>query len=414
MNQSAQIFRRRLISPLFPGNVRHLLYILLCLLVSCTKAADRKAASPKTPGVTDTEIILGTSLALSGHASFLGTRTLHGALCYIKSVNEHGGVHGRKIRVKFYDDGYDPPRCLANTQRLIVKDNVFCLICYVGTSTSAKILPIVKEVKVPLLGLFTGAQILRTPFQRYIINIRASYHQEIATVVKELAGSLGIKKFAVFYQYDDYGFDGLTGTQIALKRYGLEPVVAASYRRGSLDVEDGLGRILASGAEAVVMIGTYEPCAKFIYLARARGFNPLFHCVSFVGADELLEKLGHSGEGVIITQVVPPPTETLLLPAAAEYAELLARFYPDDKPNYVGFEGFLNAKVLVEGLRRSYRRLTREGFIAGIETINNFSLGIANPLSFSTKDHQGLEKVYLTRIHKGRLVLVTNLAEIKR
>ncbi|MEJ2427618.1 MAG: ABC transporter substrate-binding protein [Deltaproteobacteria bacterium] len=380
----------------------------------CSGSAEKEVAVVQTPGVSTDEIRLGSSLALSGHASFLGTQTLHGALCYIQVINEAGGVHGRSIKVIAYDDGYDPPRCLENTQKLIVEDKVFGLFCYVGTPTSVKIMPLVEEARLPLVGLFTGAQILRNPFQRYIINIRASYYQETGAVVDELVESLGLKKFAVFYQYDDYGFDGLTGTQIALKKYGLTPVATGSYRRGSIEVEQALEQILPSGAEVVIMIGTYDPCAKFIRLARSRGFHPIFHCLSFVGGDELAKKLGQEGEGVIITQVVPPPTETLLLDAAAEYTKLLARYYPEDKPNYVGFEGYLNARVMVEGLRRAGPDFTRENFINAIETIENYSLGIANPLNFNAQDHQGLEKVYFTQIRGGKLELVTKPSLMER
>jgi branched-chain amino acid transport system substrate-binding protein len=381
--------------------------LLCCLGTGCSKAANQEVVVVEIPGVSADEVRLGSSLALSGHASFLGTQTLHGALCYLRAVNESGGVHGRSIKVISYDDGYDPPRCLENTQRLIVEDKVFALFCYVGTPTSVKIMPLVQEARIPLLGLFTGAQILRNPFQRYIINIRASYYQETGASVNRLVEALGLKKFAVFYQYDDYGFDGLTGTQIALKKYGLTPVATGSYRRGSVEVEQALEQILPSGAEVVIMIGTYDPCAQFIRVARARGFHPIFHCVSFVGGDELAKKLGRDGEGVIITQVVPPPTETLLLDAAEEYTQLLAHYYPEDKPNYVGFEAYLNGRVMVEGLRRAGPALTRESFIDAIETIENYSLGIANPLSFNAQDHQGLEKVYFTQIRGGKLELVT-------
>jgi branched-chain amino acid transport system substrate-binding protein len=390
-------------------------YLLLFLsLVACSGGAPGdKSGIGQSPGYNAQEILLGSSLALTGHASFLGTQTLHGALSHLGAVNEAGGIHGRKIRVIAYDDGYDPPRCLENTQRLIGSDRVFALFCYVGTPTSVKIMPLVQEARIPLVGLFTGAQIFRNPFQRYIINIRASYHQETGAVVREFVESLGIRKIAVFYQYDDYGFDGLTGTQIALKRYGLEPVATGHYRRGSLEIEDALAQILPSGAEAVIMIGTYEPCAAFIRLARSRHFHPIFHCVSFVGPEELVKRLGPLGEGVIITQVVPPPTATLLLPAAEEYTRLLKRFYPEDRPNYVGFEGFLNAKVMVEGLQRVGPTPEREKFIHAIETIANFSLEIANPLTFGPRDHQGLDKVYFTQIQGGELNLVMNLKRVK-
>ncbi len=362
-------------------------------------------------GVTAKEIVLGSSLALSGHASFLGTQTLIGAMCYLNHVNETGGVHGRSIRVIAYDDGYDPPLCVANTQKLIVDDQVFGLFCYVGTPTTVKIIPLVNEAQMPLLGMFTGANALREPFSRYIINVRASYYQETAEAVRRFVEDLGLRRIAVFYQYDAYGFDGLKGAELALKRLGLAPVARGAYTRGTLKVEKGLEAIMEAQAEAVVMIGTYEPCAKFIRLARERGFDALFHNVSFVGPEELARLLGNAGDGVFVTQVVPPPDSSqaqALHRSAGEYARLLARYHPGQQPNSVGLEGFINAKVLVEGLRRAGRDLTREGFIDALESITDFDPGIEQSLSLKPDDHQGFERVYFTRLEQGKFVLVTD------
>jgi len=218
---------------------------------------------------------------------------------------------------------------------------------------------------------------------------------------------------AVFYQDDAYGLDGLKGAELALKKYALKPVATGSYNRGTLNVGDGLDKIMASGAEAVVMIGTYDPCAKFIRLAMEKGFDPILHNVSFVGADELARKLGRYGEGVLITQVVPPPEERILVPAAKDYASLLAKYYPDDVPNFVGFEGFINAKILVEGLRRSGRYITRERFIDAIESLKNYFVGIGASVNFGPQDHQGLDQVYFTKIKRGKLVLITDYKEMK-
>ncbi|MFO7555926.1 MAG: ABC transporter substrate-binding protein [Desulfobacterales bacterium] len=387
------------------------------LTASCQRISDTELSPDQNPGVTDTEILIGSSLALEGHAGYLGTQTLHGALSYLNYVNENGGIHGRKIKVVTYDDGYDPPRCQTNTQKLIIQDKVFALFCYVGTPTTVKIIPIIEEAKIPLVGMFTGANALRDPLHRYIINVRASYYQETAAMVKHLVEDLDIKKIGVFYQYDAYGFDGLKGTELALKKYGQAPVARGTYIRGTLNIEDGLNKIIDSGAEAVVMIGTYDPCAKFIKSARAKGFNPIFHNVSFVGADELARKLGKEGEGVIVTQVVPSPeapeTQSLLW-GAGEYSELLKHYYPQDEPNFVGLEGYINARVLVEGLKRAGRNLNRERFIDAIESIQNYDLGIANTLTFSPTDHQGLERVYFTLIQDGKFVLITDWQKIKR
>ena len=391
------------------------LFSLCLFIVSCEVGEDKRPVAEVVPGVSESEILIGSSLALEGHASYLGRQTLCGAMTYINHVNKNGGIHGRKIRLIAYDDGYEPPRCLANTQKLIIEDKVFALFCYVGSPTTVKIIPLVQEARIPLLGMFTGANALREPLKRYIFNVRASYYQETEAAVRYFLDDLGIKKIAVFYQYDDYGFDGLRGTELALKGYGLVPVATGTYARGTLDVEEGLSRICDSGAEAVIMIGTYDPCAKFIKLAKAWGFEPIFHNVSFVGGNELARKLGFETCGVIVTQVVPPPeapiTQTLLL-GARNYVELLKKYYPDSEPNAVGLEGYLNARVLVEGLERAGRNLTRERFIEAVESIRNFSLGIANTLTFGPDDHQGFERVYFTKICEGKLDLIVSLQDI--
>ncbi|MEJ2639008.1 MAG: ABC transporter substrate-binding protein [Desulfosarcinaceae bacterium] len=380
------------------------LLLLLFLLGGCHSAGSEAKSDTRRLGISDTEILIGASLALSGHAGYLGTETLHGAMAYIEHINAAGGIHGRKLRVIAYDDGYDPPRCVYNTQRLIIDDQVFALFCYVGTPTTVKILPLVAEARIPLVGMFTGAHALRDPLQPYVINVRASYYQETGAAVRHLVADLGLKRIGVFYQYDAYGFDGLRGTELALKSYGLVPVATGTYIRGTVDVAEGLARIQAAAAEAVVMIGTYEPCARFIQSARQKGYTPVFQNVSFVGAEALIRLLGDQTEGVLITQVVPPPEpppSRQELWGIREYIDLLQRYFPFDSPNFVGLEGYLNARVLVEGLKRAGRDLDREGFIHAIESIHSLDLGVASPLSFNASDHQGLERVYLTYVKDG-------------
>ncbi|MDY7001453.1 MAG: ABC transporter substrate-binding protein [Thermodesulfobacteriota bacterium] len=397
------------------------IFMVLAAVLLIAPACEREKshtgpAEKEVPGVTNSEILIGSSLALSGHAGYLGTQTLRGAMSYINHVNERGGVHGRKIKIISYDDQYDPPLCVGNTHKLIVDHGVFALFCYVGTPTIVKIIPLVNKANIPLLGMFTGANALREPMSRYIINVRASYYQETEEAVRRFVKNLGLSRIAVFYQYDAYGFDGLKGTELALKKFGLVPVATGTYIRGTLDVKEGLKKIAASEAEAVVMIGTYEPCAEFINLALEKGFSPVFYNVSFVGAEELARRLGGRGENVFVTQVVPPPQSPesrTLLWGSGEYIDLLEKYFPDEKPNAVGLEGYINARVLVEGLRRAGLNLNRERFIDAVESIRNFSLGIANTLSFGPRDHQGFERVYFTQFKDGRFRLVTDWGMVK-
>lgn len=401
----------------------HLLLIfgalLFCIfLQACPQnEKQKKNTHDSSPGVTDKEILIGSSLALTGHAGYLGTQTLMGALSYINHINSLGGIHGRKIRVITMDDRYEPPLCLANTQQLIVEEKVFCLFCYVGTPTTVKIIPLVEKADIPLIGMFTGANALREPFHPNIINVRASYYQETRAAVTHLVEDLGLNKIAVFYQYDAYGLDGLRGSEMALKKFGLAPVAKSSYIRGTLDVEAGLDKIMHSEAQAVVMIGTYKPCAKFIRLAQKRGSTMLFYNVSFVGVEELARLLGRNGENVIVSQVVPPPElkETRkMLPSVGEYLQLLKTWYPEATPNSVSLEGYYNAQVLVEGLRRAGRDLTRNGLVDAIKSIHDMPLGKDTSLHFSSSDHQGMDRVYFTRIQDGHLSLITDWRQLAK
>ncbi|WP_018124592.1 ABC transporter substrate-binding protein [Desulfovibrio oxyclinae] len=388
--------------------VRLLLSLLVLALAACSPSQGEGGTRAEVPGVSDGEILLGSSLALTGHAGYLGTQTLRGAMSYLRHVNESGGVHGRKIRILALDDAYDPPKCLANTQKLLIEDKVFALFSYVGTPTTVRVLPMVEEAKVPLLGVFTGANALRTPFNRYVINIRASYYQETEAAVRHMVQDMGLRKIAVFYQFDAYGFDGLVGTELALKRFGLEPVARGSYIRGTLNVEEGLNRIKGSGAQAVVMIGTYGACAEFIMKAARDDYHPLYYTVSFVGAEELARRLGRDPEApVVMSQVVPTPfgdSQHRPAEAALDYIALLNRYYPGEPPSFVGLEGYLNARVLVEGLRRAGRDLTREGFIDAIESIRDLRIGESTRISFGPKDHQGMDRVFFTRLQDGRFI----------
>ncbi len=357
-----------------------------------------------TPGVTDTEIIIGSSTALGGHASFLGTQTIHGSMAYINEVNEKGGVHGRKIRLISYDDQYDPPKTVTNTQKLINQDKVFALFDYVGTPTSVKIIDIVNKAEIPALGFFTGAEALRTPYRPYMFHVRDSYYAEAEGAISYFIDRLGLEKIAVMYQEDAFGLAVLTGVQLALDRRNKETVATATYHRGRMDVEKAVRIIRASGAEAVVMVGTYSPLAKFIKKSHDAGYTPYFHTVSFVGSEafgnEIVNKQGidqSQYNKIIVTQVVPSPYSDEM-PGVHEYHGLIEKYYPNDKPNYVALEGFINAKVLVKALTDTGRHLTRDAFITSLKSLFNYDAGIAKDISYSTLDHKGLEGIYYSKI----------------
>jgi ABC-type branched-subunit amino acid transport system substrate-binding protein len=294
---------------------------------------------------------------------------------------------------------------------LIKTDQVFLLIGNVGTPTAMAVKPVVAKEQVPLFAPFTGAEPLRNPVVKYILNYRASYYQEVEEFLKGAVDKLGYRKIGVFHQDDAYGRVVLQGTQIALQKRGLSPVSVGLYQRNTTDIDDGLRRVMAGQPEVVVMVGTYAACAKFIIEGRKQGFKPLYMNVSFVGADKLAELLGSNGEGVVVTQVVPPHDGSY--PAVTEYRTLLKKYAPGSKPNFVSLEGFLAGQVMLAGLKKAGRILTREAFITAVEGIQGLDIGAGNTISFSAENHQGSQTVYPTVIRKGRYQIISNWSLLK-
>ncbi|MBV8036459.1 ABC transporter substrate-binding protein [Roseateles sp.] len=339
-------------------------------------------------------LVLGQSVPLSGPAAQLGLQMQIGARAYFEAVNAAGGVGGLPIVLKTLDDGYDPERCRANTERF-VHDEVFALFGYVGTPTSLAALPLATAARLPFIAPFTGAESLRAPFNRLVFHIRASYDDETELIVKQLT-QLDLKKIAVFHQNDAYGQAGLKGVQRALEKRGLQPLAVATVERNSADVAAALKALLPGQPEAIVQISAYKSCAAFIREARRAGWGGQFYNVSFVGTQALADELGRDAAGVVVSQVMPSP-----FGAAAglveDYQQALRRFDAKSEPNYTSIEGYLAARVVVDGLRRLGSRPTREGLVAALETLSGYeSRGYR--LQFSPNRHVGSSFVELSML----------------
>jgi len=367
------------------------------------------------PGVTDNQILVGMSTVLTGPASFLGTSFKTGSEAYLKSVNEAGGVNGRKIKLIAYDDGYEPGKAVPNVNKLINDDKVFCLLGNVGTPTTMAIKPVITQEHVPLFAPFTGAAPFRNPVVKYILNYRASYSQEVEEFIHGMVEVREHKKVAVFFQDDAYGRVVLEAVKTALAKRGLQPVATGMYKRNTDDIAEGLQAIETAKPDAVVMVGTYAACGKFIIEGKKKGFNPVYMNVSFVGPDKLAEILGKYGEGAVVMSVVPPiNTESAAAyPAVHEYISSMKTFFPGTRPSLVGLEGYLATRVFVEGIKRAGRNLTRESFIAAIEGIKDLDIGAGNKITFSADNHQGSQKVYPTLIRNGKFEIIKDWKVVK-
>lgn len=354
------------------------------------------------------ELKVGMVAALSGPASVLGLSMKRGIEAYFQQINAEGGVNGHIIRLIALDDGYEPERAGLLMKRLIQDEGVLAVIGNVGTPTAVVTVPIANQEKTLLFGAYTGAGLLRkSPPDRYVINFRASYAEEMANMVYALL-SKGIKpeEIAFFTQNDSFGDSGYQGAVTALKVRGFsdtQRLAHGRYPRNTTDVEAGLAVIRSAPVKpkAVLMVGVYKPCAAFIRLARKEFPDAIFMNLSFVGSMPLAKELGADGEGVVVTQVVPHFDAALL--TVERYRQAMHKL--KEEPEFISLEGWIVASLFVEGVRRvGSTALTRESIIDGIEAIRKQDIGIGIPLSFSATIHQASRKVWPTMIRGGKFV----------
>jgi branched-chain amino acid transport system substrate-binding protein len=356
---------------------------VLAVLVTCWCSTP---ACPEVPETGNPPLVFGMSTALSGPAADLGIEMSQGVRAAFDEQNRRGGVQGRSLRLIALDDGYEPDRAVPNMHTLINENEVLGLVGNVGTPTAVATVPIANRAQVPFYGAFTGAGVLRkTPPDRYVVNYRASYAEETGAMVDALVQTVGIlpTEIAFFTQRDAYGDAGFAGGLSALKRHGVADalnVAHGRYERNTVAIENGLADLLYHETlpRAVIMVGSYAPCAEFIKLARSSGLDGLFLNVSFTGAEPLRLALGEAGEGVVITQVVPHFESDL--PIVQSYRDALLALDAEAEPSFGSLEGYVATRILCRALESATAKIDREAIIDALESLGTFDIGLGVPL----------------------------------
>lgn len=392
-------------------------FATLAFLLAISLPAGRGFASGPAPGPTPAggpaPIVIGVSNAQSGPSRFLGQKLLRGARAYFDKVNATGGVHGRRISLVVKDDRYEPDPAVRNTHELIEHDEVLFLFGYVGTPTLVRVLPLLRyyeKKKIVVVGPFTGAEPLRRPpYDRYVFNLRASYHEETRALVRHLHAR-GHRRIGTLWQSDAYGKDAEIGVRKALAELGLDLVESVTYRRNepaSTDMTAQVRLLREARADAVIAVGVYGPCAAFVRDARLAGWDVPIATVSFVGAGTMLQALGEASvdlgldltRDLVSSQVVPSPND-LRYPLVLDYRAHM----PPEERGFISLEGWLDAVVVVEALRRAGPDPSREAFIRAMESLTGWDAGLGFGLQLSPANHQAHRRVWLTRTERGRWV----------
>lgn len=317
-------------------------------------------------------IRLGQTTALSGPLGELGQALVQGAKSYLQQVNVREGVHGRKIELISLDDAYDAKKALNNLNVLLGEKDVFALFNCLGTPIVEAILPKVTEVGIPFFAPYTGALVAR-PKQRNVFNIRPSFADEAVKLVQHLS-TMGINRIGLVYHNNAFGREVYEGARLAMEKYKITLSSAATVENTGADAAMAATKLLGYLPQAVVMGLAGKPTVDFVKAVRRQHKGLSLYALSILGASSTLKSLGDDGVGIIVSQVVPSPTSTSVA-VVRDYQQAWIESGTTLEMSHVGLEGYINARVFIEALRRAGPKPTREGFIDATWDLKRLDLG---------------------------------------
>ena len=368
-----------------------------------------------------TELRLGLIAPFSGANKEFGRQLALGVESAFNAANEAGGAGPYRLKLITADDGYEPSRTPDLVRRMAERDGVVGFIGNFGTPTAAAVLPWVLDRKLLFFGAYTGSDLVRAvPPDRYVFNYRPSYAEETEAVVRYLVTVRGLKprEIVVFAQDDPFGEAGYAGVVKALRTlqgHYEPPPQKLTYKRNTIDVAGAVAALRARKVppKAVVMVALYRPAAEFIKLTRPLYPRMIYTDVSAVGATALAEELAligpKVGEGVLVTQVVPAVGG--YSKAVLDFKAQLAKSFPGEKPDYVSFEAYIDAKIVIEAVRRIAAapgaRVDGDRLADALEGMGSFELGLGTPLKFGPSEHQASHMIWGTQLDEtGKFVTV--------
>ena len=360
----------------------------------------------QTPGVTDVEILLGGSNSFSGPLAFTGEQmTKFGVDLYFRVVNDGGGIHGRKVRTIYYDDGYKPQEAVANTRKLVEQDRVFALIVPQGSPPVVATLGYVETQRVPMLFPYQSSPVTRG--KKYVFQGMTVSDRSSRMMVDHLAGQRKHKRFAAIYQDDEYGKSFLTAFEKDLGRHGLKLLAAESVKRGVTDVSAQIAKLQAAKPEVLFLVLVPGPAAQALKERQKIGWKDVLMVSTGPLTDErYLALAGDAAEGVEGLSLWPDPV-TSDLPGVKRYREHMAKHFPKNEPNRYSIAGYFAGILFTAAAQRAGRTLTRDSLIASLEGLKGFDSGILPPLTMAP-DHETQKQGFWVRVEKGRFKQLTD------
>lgn len=382
------------------------LLIAIVALISMNATAE--------PGVSSGEIVIGSCASLSGSNRFNGQQTVAGGRVYFDSVNAEGGVYGRKIRLISLDHANRAQAGIICFKRLM-DQGIFTAALLNSSPALTKIAPMSEAHRIPMVGFYAGAEFLYQPVRRYIFAVKPSFEDEIRIAIQQVWKRRESRRIGVLFESDAAGAPVLNGVRLELEKLGGEFAAAGSIDPDKTNGdESAIAAVRAADPEVVFIGGKYGRVSRLIRLARRRSWKPLFIAYSGVGDEEFVREAGEAAEGVVILSPVPTLDRTDL-PTVARFLQAMKTYAPKERPTLVSLEGYVDAIVLVEGLKRAGKNLSRKGLVEALESIHGLNMGLGPELllNYRPESHRGLDKVFFTIVRGGKIVTFSDWKTLK-
>jgi len=376
-----------------------------------TTATTAPTTAPVVPGVTATEVVVGSWGPQDGPAGAYGAidRTID---AYFKKVNDDGGINGRKIRFIYENDSYQPAKTVAAVKKLVEEDKVFALVGGLGTAQNAAVMDYIVQNNIPHVWPATGTTALAVPFKKNIYAVQLNYTTEATLATQYALDQMGAKKIAVFYQNDAFGKEGLDAVQAELKKRGLAAAAAVSYETADTNFSAQALKLQTSGADTVIIYAVPKPGGSIIAEMGKIGYAPKLLSSSVINDPAIFQLAGSAINGMLIEAYLPA-FDDMSNPKIVEYQAFMAKYAPKEQIGGFTEAGYAYAQVFMEALKRAGKELTREGFIQNLDQMKDFTGSLVPSLSYSATDHAGVKAAYFQAAKDGKFVTVTGYITLK-
>ena len=349
------------------------------------------------------ELVVAQIAPSSGLVGAAGAMFTAGAAMCFDESNRTGGIRGRRIRHVTLDDGYDCARSAQMARELLDAADLPVAILSFGTDNTLAVSAelAARGLQIPTLPSGSGSSSLRTPFDRNLFHIRASYASEMARLVQTLAKT-SVRSMVLVCQDDEFGRDTEATLRAHVAGTGLSLVRTIAHPRSQQDIAPMVAWMRDSEAHVVLLATTAQAATSFIRQAHRLDYRPVIATLSDMDPHTLVEEAGDAAKTVMLSQTVPDPHCTDI-PLVAEFSRLAAASAGEVPCHVQALEGFMQARVVVEGLKRA-ERPDAGGLLKALEAIHDLDLG-GYRLSFSDGSHEGCAAVRMAVVApSGRLI----------